>query len=197
MGKMRECGWCKDIGHDKRSCEVYHGLRKRIWLETIAGRRNMLEAMAAKGLGLGALVKTYNYSNDVTVLLMQQEENIPGWRFHNFKNIKYSKAVKATTYSLSNDAYESFRFTGLHMEDSREATLHFNYGCLMEGGASLSDSYRGWGMLDIVAPSDTPYRDSDEDLKKNILIPKRLATQRELDAVNGWHPVLIENELKL
>jgi hypothetical protein len=197
MGKMRECGWCKDIGHDKRSCEVYHGLRKLVWLETIAGRRNMLEAMAANGLGLGALVKTYNYANEVTVLLMQQEENIPGWRFHNFKNIKYSKAVKATTYSLSNDAYESFRFTGLHMEDSRETTFHFNYGCLMEGGANVNDSYRGWGTLDVVAPSDSPYRYSDEDLKKNILIPKRLATQRELDAVNSWQPILIESELKL
>ena len=195
MGKMRECGWCKDIGHDKRSCEVYHGLRKRVWQETIAGRRNMLEAMTANGLGLGALVKTYNYSKEVTCLIMQQEENIPGWRFHTFKNIKYSKAVKATTYNLSNDAYESFRFTGLHMEDSRETTFHFNYLCLMEGGASLSDSYRGWGMFDIIAPSDSPYRYSDEDLKKNILIPKRLATQRELSA-DSRHPALIESEIK-
>lgn len=196
MGKMRECGWCKDIGHDKRGCEVYHGLRKRVWQETVAARRNMLETMAHNGLGLGALIKSYNYNKEVTVLLMQQEENIPQWRFHNFKNIKYSKAIKATPYSLSNDGYEGFRFTGLHMDDSRETTFHFNYSCLMEGGVKGSDSYRGWGMFDIVAPSDSPYRYSEEDLKKNILIPKRLATQRELSA-DGWVPALIESELKL
>ena len=196
MGKMRECGWCKDIGHDKRGCEVYHGLRKRVWLETVAARRSMLETMAHNGLGLGALVKSYNYSKEVIVLLMQQEENIPQWRFHNFKNIKYSKAVKATPYSLSHDAYEGFRFTGLHMDDSRETTFHFNYSCLMEGGVVNGDSYRGWGMFDIVAPSNDPYRYSEEDLKKNILIPKRLATTREL-AADSWHSALIESELKL
>lgn len=196
MGKMRECGWCKDIGHDKRGCEVYHGLRKQVWLATVAGRRHMLETMTRNGLGLGALVKVYNSAKETTVLLMQQEENIPRWQLHEYRNIKYSKAVKATTRSVENNSYESFCFTSLHLEDSREVMFYFSYDCLMNGGVKSSDPYRGYGMLDIIAPSNDPYRYSEEDLKKNISIPKRLASRRELDG-NNWYPVLIESELKL
>ena len=196
MATSRKCGWCEGIGHQKRNCETYHKERAYLWTQTIARRKEILTSMAATGVGVGAVIETYDsWDKKNQYIILDSEENIPHWGFFEYRNVKYSKRVRL----LENDrrSYDSYSFRVFNVKEGREVSIHLMLKELMQGGHKGDDSYRGWSSFNVLQPSNDPFEIRDENIfKERIWCPKRLASKRELE-IHPYNPLLIEEELKL
>lgn len=195
MATDRKCGWCEERGHQKRNCEVYHKLRLDIWQNTIKGRQEILDLMAQKGLGNGAIIEYADFSANKIFMTLQQGTNIRSWRFYSYRNIKYSKRVTATLHTGTNAMFDTYAIEALHIANGTSDTVGISrYG--MTHGGSGGDNL-SWGRFHILSPSHTPYDVEPSMLKENIIIPLRLATKVEAEKVSWGECIIDESELRM
>ena len=196
MATSRKCGWCEEVGHQKRNCETYHSTRALVWKGTIARRAGLLERMAKMGVGNGAIIHIEERHDgaDVKVpyMVLDNEEQVSLWSFFSFKNVKYSKRVMALETDMF--SYDSVQIKLFSLKESRQLVRYLNLKELANGGST--SSYLGWSSFTILEPSHDPHEINAELLKKDIWCHKRLATSLEIDQ-RPYNPLMIESELKL
>ena len=196
MATSRKCGWCDQIGHQKRNCGTYHSERAYLWKQTIARRKEILSCMAATGIGMGAVIEINSgFKGKSQYLILDNEESIPYWNFFNFRNVKYSKRV--TLHEYDRFSYESYRIRVFSVKEGRETYVHLMLKELLQGGHKGKDDHLGWSSFRVLQPSNDPFEVCNEDVfKDRIWCNKRLASKHELE-VNTYNPLLIESEIRL
>lgn len=194
MVTSRKCGWCEQIGHQKRNCETYHSERAYLWKQTIARRKELLSCMAATGMGMGAVFEAPGSAKNKYIVI-GNEESIPSWNFFTFNPIKYSKRVKLQ--ERDRFSWDSYRICVFSVNDGCKTHLYVVLRELMLGGFKGEEGTLGWGSVRVLQPSNDPFEVNGEDVfKNNIWCNKRLATKRELE-ISSYNPVIFENELRL
>lgn len=89
----RECSYCKDKGHNRRTCEVLKRDKARFTALTAKARQAALESMQQCGFGPGALVMMDQYGEKIACLVT----GIDWSSMH--ENARWPQAVKARKVS--------------------------------------------------------------------------------------------------
>jgi hypothetical protein len=188
MANSTRCGYCQKTGHQKRKCAIFHGERKRVWDESVGGRKSLVRLMAETGCGNGAIIAHAQWSKKNNYLVLDPTEAIADWEMLSFKRVKYSKRVTLFSNTSIADGYgQLFEIPVLDLAANQQITINIYHKFLVQGG--WKEGYEGWGSMRILSPSYDECDIADEVFEQNIPIAERLAVKEELE-VNKYYPKL-------
>lgn len=185
-----KCGWCRESGHQKRKCKEFHTLRSYVWNTSILNRKAVVSGMASSGVGNGAIIQVSEWNKKSNFLVLDPTEEIKNWRMFEFKNVKYSKQVRAIESSRQDEYGEILRIPLLNLATSTACSMGFYEHYLKNGG--YRHGYEGYGSFRLLSPSNDECEIADAVYEENILISKRLAVPEET-ARSNWNPPILKS----
>lgn len=189
----RLCGYCRETGHRKPSCPMFHEHRNLVLTHTPKERKRLLEYLGKIGLGNGAMIKFdpdwYNISMGA-IGIIHDFEWVSACSFFDVRNVRYSKQVKIDTRSVEKDYYYrsihvNYLATGNGFSDHRNLGIRISRfidkinGVTHREAAEWDDPH--W---EIVSPSHDIDYDPDI-LIRHVYMPRRLLMPGEQEW-NGW-----------
>lgn len=184
----RNCGYCRETGHQKPKCPLFLEHRRQVLTHTPAMRKTIMDAVVRVGLGVGTIVEFHDsYENITGIAMIQDYTFIGGLNFMDSKKILYSKQVRLTAGGI-NDHYGSIYFPAIAMWDgvSQKRKISVPYNQLR--GVGENKYYK---HTKILSPS-TDYPEIDPTIyTQNIRMPARLAN-RTLTQDEKWNGYLFE-----
>jgi hypothetical protein len=118
----RLCGYCRIAGHTRPKCPILHYTRRRIFNHTVGMRRDMLFALAERGISNGSIINVAEYSGEQKMIatVVNLEECVNNWIFHSCNRDKYAKTVTVTYEDFSMKcAYKRFQIKALVSRESQ------------------------------------------------------------------------------
>ena len=187
MANENKCGYCREVGHQKRKCPMFHGQRAMIWNGTVEVRKKLHETLATVGVGNGAIISAHDYGELNNYLVLDHAEVVSEWQIYSFSNLKYSKQVKITR----TEETDMFTLSLLNLRTSQATVRRFYHHYLTKGG--WDEGYEGYGSFRLLSPSNDECEVADERFEQRVLIPKRLCFGTE--NTGGWAHSRMEKSL--
>lgn len=184
----RNCGYCKDAGHQKPKCPLFLDHRKQVLTHVPAMRKQILDALIKVGFGVGAIIEHNREQENIKGIAMIQDYSFIGnMNFMGHKKVKYSKQVRLIPSGIG-DFYGSIYFSAIAMWDgiSEKRTISVPYAQLK--GQGESNYYK---FTTLLSPSHDYPEFNPSLFVQNIRMPARLAT-RPLTRDDKWNDYVLE-----
>ena len=185
MAENRQCGYCRTAGHRRPDCPLLKEHRTLVLTHVPKERKAFIEAMGKIGLGIGAILKTEDYSfrSHEAIALVRDFDFIQNCNFMEWRNIKYSKQIRLDPLKIDEDfIYRGVHVAVLCMGEGKAIERNMRINITKElnklNGKLQPNMYDYHNLLDIQSPShDIDY--DPEILVKNIHMPRRLLLSGE------------------
>lgn len=185
---QRNCGYCKEAGHQKPKCPLFLDHRNQVLTHTPYMRKKVLDAIVKCGFGVGTIFEYRRDADSINGIAMIQDYNfIANLNFMEHKKVRYSKQVRLQKNGID-DFYGGVYFQGIAMWDgvSQKRTMHIPYNQLRGAQENYIDR-----RVKILSPSHD-YPEIDPMIfTQYVRMPIRLVT-RPVTTDEKWNGYILE-----